>query len=141
MIKLHLVHSLFYNRRLNYYIAFLLIDSIMTQLLATRVANRNRHRLKTSNKIVQFLDVNEHSWRGSIEQLVNQEDFNCSFINNQGNFVNRVKFTARQNPQFKKAVISMLQNGKCTLNLIQNQMVHILKDMLLNAVIKQSKRS
>ena len=141
MIKLLLVHSLFYNRCLNYYIAFLLIDSIMTQLLATRVANRNRHHLKTSNKIVQFLDVNEHSWRGSIEKLVNQEDFNCSFINNQGNFVNRVKFTARQNPQFKKVVISMLQNGKCTLNLIQNEMVHILKDMLLNAVIKQSKRS
>ena len=48
----------------------LFLDTSVTQLLSSAVLERNRYYLKTLVKIVQFLVVNELSFRGSGEQFM-----------------------------------------------------------------------
>ena len=56
---------------------------------------------------MQFLVVKKLSLRGSNEQSVNQGDFDSSFDNRAGYFVNMVKFNVRQGPQVTETAISL----------------------------------
>ena len=80
---------------------------------------RNRYYLKTLAKIVQFL-VNELALRGRNEQFMGEKDFDLCFDSSAGNFVNMLKFTAGQNPQFHEALKLVPQNAKYTSASIQN---------------------
>ena len=112
----------------------LFLDTSVTQLLSSAVLERNRYYLKTLVKIVQFLVVNELSFRGSGEQFMDKEDFDLCFDNSAGNFVNMIKFTASQDSQFEQALRLVPQNAKYTSASIQNEIIFILKDMVLSAI-------
>ena len=70
---------------------------------------------------MQFLVVNELVLRGRNEQFMGEKDFDLCFDSSAGNFVNMIKFTAGQDPQFHEALKLVPQNAKYTSASIQNK--------------------
>ena len=119
------------------YTFIFILDTTVAQLLTTAVLERNRYYLKTLAEIVQFLVVNELALRGRNEQFVGEKDFDLCFDSGAGNFVNMIKFTAGQDPQFHEALKLVPQNAKYTSASIQNESIFIFKDMMLCTISKE----
>ena len=80
---------------------------------------------------MQFFVVNELALRGRNEQFMGEKDFDLCFDSSAGNFVNMIKFTAGQDPQFHEALKLVPQNAKYTSASIQNEIIFIFKHMML----------
>ena len=93
--------------------------------------------MKTLAKIVQFFVVNELALRGRNEQFMGEKDFDLCFDSSAGNFVNMIKFTAGQDPQFHEALKLVPQNAKYTSASIQNEIIFIFKHMMLCTISKE----
>ena len=86
---------------------------------------------------MQFVVVNELALRGRNEQFMGKKDFDLCFDSSAGNFVNMIKFTAGQDPQFHEALKLVPQNAKYTSASIQNEIIFIFKDMMLCTLSKE----
>ena len=108
--------------------------TIESQLSSSQV-EKNRYYIKSIAEVVQFLAVNELSFRGDKESA--EESNDCDRDNIGGLFVRLFEFAMQKDARLHSIAKSMPKNAKYTSPDIQNEVINIMARMVQEVIVKE----